>query len=86
MGDTVEIVVEREIDKQRGFCQEAFLTKKDYYKKILNAIVWRAGIATLLFGAVVGFSYNPIGDIQELKIESRVTNAKLDEIIKRNGD
>ena len=45
-----------------------------------------AGIATLLFGAVVGFSYNPIGDIQELKIESRVTNAKLDEIIKRIGD
>lgn len=77
--------VKGEIAEQRGFCLEGFLTKKDYYKKTIRAIVWVAGISALLFGAIIGWSYNPMGDIRELKVEFRVMDAKLDQIIKQNG-
>jgi len=82
----IDGMIDKSVSTQRKWCGKDFLLKADYYKSIIKSIAWIIAVAVLLFGGVVGWSYRPIKEIAELKVEMRVVNSKLDHIIKMNGD
>lgn len=79
-------MTEKQIEELVGekIASQYMLCRKNYYKNVLRVLIGGISTIIIIMAGIVGWSYQPVSDIQVLKIQMKVIEGKLDIMLKNN--
>ena len=77
--EKIEELIEEKIAGQYLLC------RKNYYKSVLKTVIGGISTIVIILAGIIAWSYQPISDIQVLKLQMKVIDGKLDVILDNKG-